>query len=61
MMPFEKAQAPVRHRDAEEGGAAGGDGEDTRALQHRHHRRHLQACEDGGDARGAQEVCADEQ
>ena len=36
----------------------GGGGQDTRALEHRDNRRHIPPRQDGGDARGGQEVRA---
>ena len=54
------AEAPIRNRDAEERRQAGGGGEDTRPLEHRHNGGHIQARQDGGDARGGEAVRADE-
>jgi len=45
------AEAPLRDRDAPQRGQAGGGGQDTGALKHRHNRRRLPPREDGRDAR----------
>jgi len=54
------AESLLSDGDAEERGQAGGGRQDTGALEHRDNRRHLQARQHGGDARGAREVRAHE-